>query len=111
MQSGTRAVHQELVAERDAALAAEGRIQALEKQIAEMSALMREDPLTHSLNRRGMDDEFARETARAERYKTAFSVAERRVVQSRNFGEVQDGAMRVEHSAVEERKTGQVLKR
>lgn len=87
VQSGTRAVHQELVAERDAALAAEGRIQALEKQIAEMSALVREDPLTHSLNRRGMDDEFARETARAERYKTAFSVA---VLDIDNFKKLND---------------------
>ncbi len=74
-QSTTRAAHDELVADRDAALAAEGRIQQLEKQIAEMSSLIREDPLTHSLNRRGLDDEFARETARAERFKTSFSVA------------------------------------
>lgn len=87
VQSGTRAVQQELIAERDAALAAEGRIQQLEAQIAEMSALVREDPLTHSLNRRGMDDEFARETARAERYKTAFSIA---VIDIDNFKKLND---------------------
>ncbi|HQT00020.1 MAG TPA: GGDEF domain-containing protein [Thiobacillus sp.] len=87
VQSGTRAVQQELLAERDAALAAEGRILALEKQIAEMSALVREDPLTHSLNRRGMEDEFARETARAERYQTAFSIA---VLDLDNFKKLND---------------------
>ncbi len=87
VQSGTRAVHQELLAERDAALAAEDRILALEKQVAEMSALVREDPLTHSLNRRGMDDEFARELSRAERYKTAFTVA---VLDIDNFKKLND---------------------
>lgn len=87
VQSGTRAVHSELIAERDAALAAEDRIQQLETQIAAMSALVREDPLTHSLNRRGLDDEFARETSRAERYKTAFSIA---VLDIDNFKKLND---------------------
>jgi len=40
-----------------------------------MSALVREDPLTHSLNRRGLDDEFAREASRADRYNTPFCLA------------------------------------
>lgn len=86
-QSGTRAAHSELIAERDAALAAENRIHQLEAQIAAMSALVREDPLTHSLNRRGLDDEFARETARAERYKTPFSIA---VLDIDNFKKLND---------------------
>lgn len=86
-QTGTRAAHSELIAERDAALAAENRIHQLETQIAAMSALVREDPLTHSLNRRGLDDEFARETARAERYKTAFSIA---VIDIDNFKKLND---------------------
>ena len=40
-----------------------------------MSALVREDPMTRSLNRRGLDDEFAREASRADRYNTPFSIA------------------------------------
>jgi diguanylate cyclase len=40
-----------------------------------MSTLVREDPLTHSLNRRGLDDEFAREASRADRYKAPFCLA------------------------------------
>jgi diguanylate cyclase len=40
-----------------------------------MSTLVREDPLTHSLNRRGLDDEFAREASRADRYSAPFCIA------------------------------------
>ncbi len=87
VQSGTRAAHSELLAERDTALEAENRIKQLETQIAEMSSLIREDPLTHSLNRRGLDDEFARETARAERFKSEFSVA---VLDIDNFKKLND---------------------
>jgi diguanylate cyclase (GGDEF)-like protein len=54
---------------------AEARINQLEAQLAEMSSLVREDPLTHSLNRRGLDDEFAREASRADRYNAPFCLA------------------------------------
>lgn len=74
-QTDTRRVHDQLVRERDAAVQAEARIKQLETQITEMSALVREDPLTHSLNRRGLDDEFMREASRADRHKAPFSIA------------------------------------
>ena len=74
-QSDTRRAHDQLIQERDAALQAEGRIRQLETQLAEMSALVREDPLTRSLNRRGLDDEFAREASRADRYASPFCIA------------------------------------
>ena len=74
-QSDTRRAHDQLIVERDAAQQAEGRIRQLETQLAEMSALIREDPLTQSLNRRGLDDEFAREAARADRYDAPFCIA------------------------------------
>ncbi len=86
-QSGTHAVRDELVAERNVALEAESRIRQLESEIAQMSALVREDPLTRSLNRRGLDDEFARETARAERFRSAFSIA---VLDVDNFKKLND---------------------
>ena len=41
------------------------QIQALEAELRHMSELVREDQLTGSLNRRGLDDIFERETARA----------------------------------------------
>jgi diguanylate cyclase len=74
-QSESRRAHAQLVQERDAAMLAEDRIQDLETQLAQMSALVREDPMTRSLNRRGLDDEFAREASRADRYDTPFSIA------------------------------------
>ncbi len=74
-QADSHRAHQQLVEERDAAINAEGRIRQLETELAQMSALVREDPMTRSLNRRGLDDEFAREAARADRYGTPFSLA------------------------------------
>ncbi|HEX7971975.1 MAG TPA: diguanylate cyclase [Thiobacillus sp.] len=74
-QADTRRAHDQLLQERDAAMQAEGRIKQLETQLAEMSALIREDPMTRSLNRRGLDDEFAREASRADRYNMPFSIA------------------------------------
>lgn len=74
-QTNTRRAHDQLVQERDDAQQAEGRIKLLETQLAEMSTLVREDPLTHSLNRRGLDDEFAREASRADRYKSPLCLA------------------------------------
>jgi diguanylate cyclase len=74
-QTNTRRAHDQLTLERDIALQAEGRIKELETQLAQMSTLVREDPLTRSLNRRGLDDEFAREASRADRYKAPFCLA------------------------------------
>jgi len=74
-QADSHRAHLQLVEERDAAINAESRIRQLETELAQMSALVREDPMTHSLNRRGLDDEFAREAARADRYGTPFSLA------------------------------------
>lgn len=74
-QTDTLRTRDQLILERDAAQSAEARIRQLEGELAQMSALVREDPLTHSLNRRGLDEEFVREAARADRYQTPFSVA------------------------------------
>jgi len=86
-QSDTRRAHDQLVHERDVAQQAEGRIKQLETQLAEMSSLIREDPLTHSLNRRGMDDEFTREASRADRYDSPFCIA---VIDIDNFKALND---------------------
>lgn len=74
-QTDTLRAHEQLILERDIALQAEDRIKQLETELAQMSALVREDPMTRSLNRRGLDDEFAREASRADRYDTPFSIA------------------------------------
>jgi diguanylate cyclase len=54
---------------------AEGRIKELEAKLAHMSELVREDQLTGSLNRRGMDDVFEREADRADRRGTPLCAA------------------------------------
>lgn len=54
---------------------AEERIQALEQQLQQMGELVREDQLTGSLNRRGMDESMDREIANALRRETPLCVA------------------------------------
>lgn len=54
---------------------AEARINTLESKLEQMSELVREDQLTGSLNRRGLDDVFEREMARADRRKSSLCVA------------------------------------
>ncbi len=54
---------------------AEERIRSLETELDEVSEMVRQDHLTGALNRRGMEDAFAREFARAERVASPLSVA------------------------------------
>jgi diguanylate cyclase len=54
---------------------AESRIKDLEAKLQHMSELVREDQLTGSLNRRGLDDVFERESARADRRGTPLCMA------------------------------------
>ena len=78
----TRTVQSETVRSRDIIVAAqkevveaEIKIKDLENKLAHMSELVREDQLTGSLNRRGMDDIFEREADRADRRNTPLCVA------------------------------------
>jgi diguanylate cyclase len=78
----TRAVQAEAMASRDRMVAAhqevqeaEARIRELEAKLQHMSELVREDQLTGSLNRRGLDDVFEREAARADRRGTPLCAA------------------------------------
>jgi diguanylate cyclase len=78
----TRQAQDEALGARDRMLAAhrevqdaEQRIRQLEAELQQMSELVREDQLTGSLNRRGLDDVFERESARADRRGTQLCVA------------------------------------
>jgi diguanylate cyclase len=78
----TRLVQSEALNSRDRMLLArqevqdaEQRIRTLEGELQQMSELVREDQLTGSLNRRGLDDVFERETARADRRGTPLCIA------------------------------------
>lgn len=65
----------ELLAARKQLEAAERRIRQLESELAHVSELVREDPLTGALNRRGLEEAFRRESARAERCNMPLSAA------------------------------------
>ena len=54
---------------------AEQRIKQLQSELDKAAELVRQDPLTGALNRRGLEDVFRKESARAERRKTSLCVA------------------------------------
>jgi diguanylate cyclase len=64
-----------MIAARQEVQEAESRIKTLESKLEQMSELVREDQLTGSLNRRGLDDVFEREMARAIRRKSPLCIA------------------------------------
>jgi diguanylate cyclase len=66
---------------------AQGRIQALEAKLEQMSELAREDPLTKSLNRRGMMEALGREMNRGQRYKIPLCIA---LLDIDNFKQIND---------------------
>ena len=78
----TRVVQNEALKSRDRMILArqevqdaEQRIHTLETKLQHLSELVREDQLTGSLNRRGLDDVFERETARSDRRGTPLCIA------------------------------------
>lgn len=75
MRHALRNSHGELKEARAQAEQAEERIHALEAELAQVSNLVREDQLTGALNRRGLDEAFARELTRADRMKAPLSIA------------------------------------
>jgi len=73
----TRQLHNEdeISSARAEVARAEQRISSLRRELATVSNLLREDPLTGALNRRGLDQAFQRESARAMRMGSILSVA------------------------------------
>jgi len=66
-QIKTAATRDELIAAQRQVKAAEARVQELEASLEQVSSLVQEDQLTRALNRRGLNDAYEREAARAER--------------------------------------------
>ncbi|MBI1906395.1 MAG: diguanylate cyclase [Rhodocyclales bacterium] len=75
IQEEARRSRDELQAARDKANLAEQRIVELQKELEETSRLMRHDQLTGALNRRGLEETFEKESARALRRKVSLCVA------------------------------------
>ncbi|OWW20921.1 GGDEF domain-containing protein [Noviherbaspirillum denitrificans] len=65
----------DMLAARQEVQEAEVRIHELEGKLAELSELVREDQLTGSLNRRGLDEVFEREVSRSERRHSPLCIA------------------------------------
>jgi diguanylate cyclase len=65
----------EMVYARQEVQKAEARVQSLESQLVQMSELVREDQLTGSLNRRGLDETLTREISAANRRGTPLCIA------------------------------------
>jgi diguanylate cyclase len=75
IQEEARRSRDELLAARKDASAAEQRIAALQAELEETSRLMRHDQLTGALNRRGLEEMFQTEAARAQRRGSRLAVA------------------------------------
>lgn len=75
IQTATLLTHDEMLAHKKQADDADARVKKLEHELEQVSELVREDQLTGALNRRGLDETVDREIKRAERSKTALSVA------------------------------------
>jgi diguanylate cyclase len=75
IQASAMRSHEELLNHKKQADEAEAKIRELEKELEEVSELVREDQLTGALNRRGLDETLDRELKRSDRSKAAVSIA------------------------------------
>ena len=75
IQDKAKRSRDELIAAREQARAAEERIAKLQEDLDEASRLMRHDQLTGALNRRGLEEMFEAEAARAQRRGSSLAVA------------------------------------
>ncbi len=69
-----RQSQQDLAEARRKVEAYEMRVRALEQELAQTSRMIQNDPLTHALNRRGLDEVFRIEVSRAVRYQVPLTV-------------------------------------
>ena len=75
MHDSTEQSRKALTTARQHARAAEVRIQQMESELEHLTERAREDQLTGTLNRRGLDEAFKRESARADRQSSPMCVA------------------------------------
>jgi diguanylate cyclase len=75
IQASALRSREELITARRQADEAEDRIRQLEQELEQVSELVREDQLTGTLNRRGLDEMLERESMRADRSQSPVSMA------------------------------------
>lgn len=86
-QLDTARTRDELVTARRQVEAAELKVKALERELEQVSGLVQEDELTGVLNRRGLEDAYQREAARADRAGSPLCVG---LLDIDNFKQVND---------------------
>jgi diguanylate cyclase len=87
MQVDAQRSRDDVSAVREQAESAQSKIRELESELQAISERVREDALTGALNRRGLDETYGKEAARAERYATDLCVA---VLDIDNFKKLND---------------------
>lgn len=75
VQLDAQRTHDELQEMRKKVEAAELEVERLQQELASASELVRQDPLTGALNRKGMDDALETETSRAKRHGSSLCLA------------------------------------
>ena len=75
VQLDARRTHDELQLMREKVAAAEQEVQRLQQELAQASERMRHDPLTGTLNRKGMDEAIETEASRARRHGSKLCLA------------------------------------
>ncbi len=75
IQASALRSHEELITARRQVDDAEDRIRQLEQELEQVSELVREDQLTGTLNRRGLEEMLERESMRADRSQSPVSMA------------------------------------
>jgi diguanylate cyclase len=74
MRTDIQASQAELEGARRKVEAYEQRVRDLERELTQVSTLVQKDPLTTALNRRGLEEAFRLESARATRFRSALSL-------------------------------------
>ncbi|MFN6961583.1 MAG: diguanylate cyclase, partial [Rhodocyclaceae bacterium] len=75
IQLDAQRTHDELQRMREKVAAAEQEVQRLQQELAQASELVRHDPLTGALNRKGMDEALETEISRARRHGSKLCIA------------------------------------
>lgn len=87
MKGGISRASGELAEARARVQAAESRVHELESELEKVAELVREDPLTQTLNRRGLDMQYGIEEARARRKSVPMALA---IIDLDNFKRLND---------------------
>lgn len=87
MRTNLQASREELEGARRKVEVYETRMRDLERELAQVSSLVQKDPLTQVLNRRGFEEAFRIESARATRYGTPLAVV---LIDLDNFKKLND---------------------